>query len=302
MAGAEPASVSARAKERQRREMGTLGSGNHYLEIQVVAEIFDAKVAHVFGLSPDDVVVTIHCGSRGLGHQIGTEFLKEMLLAGKAAGIELVDRELACAPINSEVGRRYLGAMRAAINCALANREILGHYARGVFAHFFPDCDLQLLFDVSHNTCKVETHAVDGRERELFVHRKGATRAFGPGHESLPEALRGVGQPVLIGGSMGTGSYVLVGAATAEDKAFASACHGAGRALSRHAALKQWSGRKIVDDLAEQGILIKSPSMRGVAEEAPGAYKDVSAVVNAAEQAGLARRVARLRPLICVKG
>ena len=302
MAGAQPANVSERARERQRREMGTLGSGNHYLEIQVVAEIFDAKVADIFRLSSDDVVVTIHCGSRGLGHQIGTEFLKEMLLAAKASGIELIDRELACAPINSEVGERYLGAMRAAINCALANREILGHYARRVFAHFFPDCDLRLLFDVSHNTCKVEIHTVEGKQRELFVHRKGATRAFGPGHDSLPDALRAVGQPVLIGGSMGTGSYILVGEATAENKAFASACHGAGRAMSRHAALKQWSGRKIVDELAERGILIKSPSMRGVAEEAPGAYKDVGAVVAAAEQAGLARRVARLRPLICIKG
>ena len=302
MAGAQPANVSERARERQRCEMGTLGSGNHYLEVQVVAEIFDDTVAKAFGLSPEDVVVTIHCGSRGLGHQIGTEFLKEMLLAAKASGIELIDRELACAPINSEVGARYLGAMRAAINCALANREILGHYARRVFAHFFPSCDLQLLFDVSHNTCKVERHMVEGSERELFVHRKGATRAFAPGHESLPEALRAVGQPVLIGGSMGTASYILVGEATAENKAFASACHGAGRALSRHAALKQWSGRKIVDDLAEQGIIIKSPSMRGVAEEAPGAYKDVTAVVIAAEQAGLARRVARLRPLICIKG
>ncbi len=302
MAGAQPANVSERAKERQRREMGTLGSGNHYLEVQVVADIFDARVANVFGLSADDVVVTIHCGSRGLGHQIGTEFLKEMLLAAKASGIELVDRELACAPINSEVGERYLGAMRAAINCALANREILGHHTRRVFSHFFPGCDLQLVFDVSHNTCKVEIHAVEGRQRELFVHRKGATRAFGPGHESLPEALRAVGQPVLIGGSMGTGSYILVGEATAETKAFASACHGAGRALSRHAALKQWSGRKIVDDLAARGILIRSPSMRGVAEEAPDAYKDVAAVVTAAEQAGRARRVARLRPLVCIKG
>ena len=302
MAGAQPANVSERARERQRCEMGTLGSGNHYLEVQVVAEIFDDTVAKAFGLSPENVVVTIHCGSRGLGHQIGTEFLKEMLLAAKASGIELIDRELACAPINSEVGARYLGAMRAAINCALANREILGHYARRVFAHFFPSCDLQLLFDVSHNTCKVERHIVEGSERELFVHRKGATRAFAPGHESLPDALRAVGQPVLIGGSMGTASYILVGEATAENKAFASACHGAGRALSRHAALKQWSGRKIVDDLAEQGIIIKSPSMRGVAEEAPGAYKEVTAVVIAAEQAGLARRVARLRPLICIKG
>jgi tRNA-splicing ligase RtcB (3'-phosphate/5'-hydroxy nucleic acid ligase) len=302
MAGAQPEFVSPRAKERQRREMGTLGSGNHYLEMQAVAEIFDKTAAAVFGLSPESVVLTIHCGSRGLGHQIGTDFLKEMVLTAKSSGIDLVDRELACAPINSEVGQRYLGAMRAAINCALANREILGHFSRRVFAHYFPDCDLRLLFDVSHNTCKVESHPIDGKQRRLFVHRKGATRAFGPGHESLPAVLRPVGQPVLVGGSMGTGSYILVGEATSETKAFASACHGAGRALSRHAALRQWSGRKVVDELAERGIIIKSPSMRGVAEEAPGAYKDVSAVVLAAEQAGLARRVARLRPLICIKG
>ena len=302
MAGARPACVSERAKERQRREMGTLGSGNHYLEVQAVAEIFDAKTAEVFGLKQDDVVTTIHCGSRGLGHQIGTEFLKEMVVVAQTSGITLPDRELACAPINSEVGQRYLGAMRAAINCALANREILGHYARRVFAHFFPDHELSLLFDVSHNTCKVEPHVVAGQRRDLFVHRKGATRAFGPGHEGLPKALRPVGQPVLIGGSMGTGSYILVGETSAEQKAFSSACHGAGRAMSRHAALKQWSGRKIVDDLAAQGILIRSPSTRGVAEEAPGAYKDVGAVVAAAEHAGLARRVARLRPLICIKG
>jgi tRNA-splicing ligase RtcB len=302
MAGAEPACVSGRAKERQRREMGTLGSGNHYLEVQAVTELFDTAAAQAFGLAPDEVVVTIHCGSRGLGHQIGTEFLREMVVTAKDAGIVLPDRELACAPIRSEVGERYLGAMRAAVNCALANREILGHYARRVFAHHFPGCDLRLLFDVSHNTCKVEPHAVDGKPRELFVHRKGATRAFGPGHASLPAALRGVGQPVLIGGSMGTGSYILVGEASGEQKAFSSACHGAGRALSRHAALKRWSGRKIVDDLAAQGIIIRSPSTRGVAEEAPGAYKDVGAVVTAAERAGLARRVARLRPLVCIKG
>ena len=259
-------------------------------------------VAETFELAEDEVVVTIHCGSRGLGHQIGTEFLKEMVVAAGELGIALPDRELACAPINSDVGQRYLSAMRAAINCALANREILGHYARRVFAHFFPERDLRLLFDVSHNTCKVETHVAEKKRRELFVHRKGATRAFGPGHPSLPDALRAVGQPVIIGGSMGTGSYILVGAASAEERAFASACHGAGRALSRHAALKRWSGRRIIDELAAQGILIRSPSTRGVAEEAPGAYKDVGAVVAAAEQAGLARRVARLRPLICIKG
>ena len=299
---ARPDCVSEKAKHRQRREMGTLGSGNHYLEVQAVAEIFDEQAAKSFRLAPQDVVVTIHCGSRGLGHQIGTEFLKDMAVAASGAGIALPDRELACAPIHSEIGQRYLGAMRGAINCALANREILGHLARRVVNHFFPDATIDLLFDVSHNTCKVEPHLVDGKTRNLFVHRKGATRAFGPGHPSLPPALGEVGQPVLIGGSMGTGSYILVGTAENETKAFSSACHGAGRALSRHAALKQWSGRKVIDDLAARGILIRSPSTRGVAEEAPGAYKDVGRVCLAAEQAGLARRVARLEPLICVKG
>jgi tRNA-splicing ligase RtcB len=301
-ADARPDCVSEKAKHRQRREMGTLGSGNHYLEVQAVAEIFDAQTAESFHLALEDVVVAIHCGSRGLGHQIGTEFLKEMAVAAGAAGIALPDRELACAPIHSEIGQRYLGAMRAAINCALANREILGHLARQVVNHFFPHVTMDLLFDVSHNTCKVEPHRVAGRTRNLFIHRKGATRAFGPGHPSLPPALKEVGQPVLIGGSMGTGSYILVGAAESETKAFSSACHGAGRALSRHAALKQWSGRKVADDLAARGILIRSPSTRGVAEEAPGAYKDVGRVCLAAEQAGLARRVARLEPLICIKG
>jgi tRNA-splicing ligase RtcB len=302
MTEAEPAAVSERARKRQRREMGTLGSGNHYLEVQVITEIFDSTTGKAFGLALDDVVVTIHCGSRGLGHQIGTEFLKEMAVTAKASGIDLPDRELACAPIRSEVGQRYLGAMRAAINCALANREILGHFARRIFRHHFPECDMALLFDVSHNTCKAERHKIGGAWRELYVHRKGATRALGPGHPSLPDALRAVGQPVLIGGSMGTGSYIMVGQTSEPEKAFSSACHGAGRSMSRNAALKNWSGRHIVDDLARQGILIRSPSTRGVAEEAPGAYKDVAAVVAASEHAGLARRVARLSPLICVKG
>ncbi len=302
MAGATPAHISQRARERQRAEMGTLGSGNHYLEIQAVTEIFDAEAASAYELAPDDVVVTIHCGSRGLGHQVGSEFLRDMAVAAKDLGITLPDRELACAPIKSDLGQRYFGAMRAAINCALANREILGHFARRVFAHFFPGHHLSLLFDGSHNTCKAERHAVDGKPRELFVHRKGATRAFGPGHDSLPLALRATGQPVLIGGSMGTGSYILAGTASSERKAFSSACHGAGRAMSRHAALRQWNGRQIQDELRDRGIIIRSPSTRGIAEEAPGAYKDVGAVVVAAERAGLARRVARLRPLICIKG
>jgi tRNA-splicing ligase RtcB len=217
-------------------------------------------------------------------------------------GLVLPDRELACAPIRSDLGQEYLGAMRAAINCALANRQILTHLVRQVFAELLPAARLPLLYDVSHNTCKLEEHRVDGKLRPLHVHRKGATRAFGPGHADLPEALRPAGQPVLIGGSMGTGSYVLAGTQSSETLAFSSACHGAGRAMSRHQAKKTWNGRQVVDELASRGILIRSPSQRGVAEEAPGAYKDVMAVVDAAEAAGLARKVARLEPLVCIKG
>ncbi|MCG8695754.1 MAG: RtcB family protein [Minwuiales bacterium] len=302
MAGAEPAWVSARAKKRQRREMGTLGSGNHYLEVQEVAEIYDADTAAGFGLNVGDAVVSIHCGSRGLGHQIGTEYLRDMAIAAAEHGIRLPDRELACAPIKSPIGERYIGAMRAGINCALANRQIIAHLTRDVFADLFPHAELDLLFDVSHNTCKIETHQIDGERRAVHIHRKGATRAFGPGHTELPDSLRSVGQPVLIGGSMGTASHVLVGTEESEARAFSSACHGAGRAMSRHQALKRWKGRQLVDQLAEDGIIIRSPSSRGVAEEAPGAYKDVGAVVDAAEHAGLARKVARLRPAVCIKG
>lgn len=298
MLHAKPGAVSAQAKRRQRDEMGTLGSGNHYLEVQEVAEVFDAGIAAAFGLRPGDVLVMIHCGSRGLGHQIGTEFLRQMALSAPRYGIALPDRELACAPIRSELGQDYLGAMRAAINCALANRQILTHLVRGVFAELLPRARLPLLYDVSHNTCKVEEHG----GRKLYVHRKGATRAFGPGHPDLPPALRAAGQPVLIGGSMGTGSYVLAGTRESEALAFSSACHGAGRAMSRHQALRSYKGRKVVDDLRARGILVKSPSLRGIAEEAPDAYKDVSEVVDAADAAGLARKVARTRPLVCIKG
>lgn len=302
MLHAKPGFVSAQAKRRQRDEMGTLGSGNHYLEVQEVTQVFDEGKAASYGLKPGDVVVMIHCGSRGLGHQIGTEFLSRMVAAAPGFGLILPDRELACAPIHSDLGREYLGAMRAAINCALANRQILTHLVRQVFARLLPAAQLPLLYDVSHNTCKLEEHRVEGQVRQLYVHRKGATRAFGPGHADLPEALRAAGQPVLIGGSMGTGSYVLAGAVTSESLAFASACHGAGRAMSRHAASNTWQGRQVVDELAGRGILIRSPSSRGIAEEAPGAYKDVTAVVDAAQAAGLARKVARLAPLICIKG
>jgi tRNA-splicing ligase RtcB (3'-phosphate/5'-hydroxy nucleic acid ligase) len=211
VAGADPEAISEHARKRQRNEMGTLGSGNHYLEVQHVAEIFDREAAAAFGLSRGQVVLSIHCGSRGLGHQVGTEFLREMAVEAGRTGLVLPDRELACAPIRSELGQRYLGAMRAAINCALANRQIITHLAREVFARVLPRARLELLYDVSHNTCKTERHRVDGVERELYVHRKGATRAFGPGHPDLPAEFAAVGQPVLIGGSMGTCSYVLVG-------------------------------------------------------------------------------------------
>jgi tRNA-splicing ligase RtcB len=300
--GALPSEVSERAKARQRDEMGTLGSGNHYLEIQHVASIYDGPIAAAFGLEEGDILATIHCGSRGLGHQIGTEFLRSMAIAAPEHGIRLPDRELACAPIDSALGQSYLGAMRAAINCALANREIITALTRRVFARVFPQTRLTLLYDVSHNTCKVEQHVVDGEKRRLFVHRKGATRAFGPGHPDLPEVFRETGQPVLIGGSMGTASYVLAGTSAAETLSFSSSCHGAGRAMSRHQAKRTWHGSQLVKSLAQRGIVIRSHSARGVAEEAPAAYKDVDAVVQAAHDAGISRKVARVEPLVCIKG
>jgi len=302
MAGAQAEYVSDKAKKRQQDEMGTLGSGNHYLEVQHVTAVYDREIASAYGIAEDDVVISIHCGSRGLGHQIGTEFLKEMALSAAQHGISLPDRELASAPIHSAVGQRYLGAMRAGINCALANRQIITQLTRKAVAHILPDAQLKLIYDVSHNTCKVENHLVDGVMRQLFIHRKGATRAYGPGHPDIPEAFRAVGQPVLIGGSMGTASYILAGTRQSEAQAFSSACHGAGRSMSRHQATRQWKGRALVDELAGRGIIVKSPSLRGVAEEAPGAYKDVSAVVDAADKAGLAKKVVMLEPLIVIKG
>ena len=302
IADANPADVSDHAKRRQRREMGTLGSGNHYLEIQRVAVIYEPEIARQFELAEDDVLVSIHCGSRGLGHQIGTDYLREMLLSAPEFGIDLPDRELACAPIRSELGQRYLGAMRAGMNCALANRQIITHLTREIFSQLLPTARLELLYDVSHNICKVESHVVDGERRELYVHRKGATRAFGPGNPDLDDSLRTAGQPVLIGGSMGTASYVLAGTTAGETLSLSSACHGAGRAMSRRQARRQFSGRQVMDQLAARGIVIRSPSQRGIAEEAPLAYKDVDKVVDIADKVGLARKVARLEPIICVKG
>lgn len=302
MAGAVPENVSETAKKRQRGEMGTLGSGNHYCEVQYVERIYRRDAAEAFGLREGQVVVSIHCGSRGLGHQIGTDYLVLLAKAAARLGIILPDRELACAPINSPEGKQYIGAMRAGINCALANRQIITHLVRQAFHRLFPGARLETLYDVSHNTCKLERHVVDGRERWLWIHRKGATRSFGPGHPELPERYRSVGQPVIIGGSMGTASHILVGTAEAEERSFSSASHGSGRTLSRNQAVKQWEGRKLLKELEARGIYVRSKGMRGVAEEAPGAYKDVDEVARATEGARLADRVARLLPIACVKG
>lgn len=302
MSGAVPGNVSELAKKRQRGEMGTLGSGNHYLEVQVVERIHDPEAARAFGLHEGQIVVSIHCGSRGLGHQIGTDYLVSLAKAASRLGIQLPDRELACAPIKSPEGQEYLGAMNAAINVALANRQILTHLTRQSVAQVIPGAWLTTLYDVSHNTCKLERHTWEGRERHLYVHRKGATRALGPGHPAIPAEYRTVGQPVIIGGSMGTGSYVLAGSLEGERRAWSSASHGAGRAMSRKQALKHWRGRELIDELRDRGILIRTKSLRGAAEEAPGAYKDVDLVAEATERAGLARRVAFLRPKVCIKG
>ena len=302
MDGSKPDQVSEHAKKRQEEEMGTLGSGNHYLEVQEVREIFDVRTAAAYGLHRGNIVISIHCGSRGLGHQVATDYSKKMVSAAASHGIPLPDRELACAPVHSPVGQAYLGAMRAAINCALANRQILMHLVRQALGTVKKGLETPLLYDVSHNTCRLEEHVVDGRKRKLFVHRKGATCALGPGHPDVAPALREFGQPVLIGGTMGTSSYILAGTPESAGLAFASACHGAGRQMSRTQATKQWQGRQVIDELAGRGILIRTRSYRGVAEEAPGAYKDVSAVVEATHAAKLARKVAKLVPLICVKG
>src|SRR5579885_766031 len=302
ISGAIPEYISNNAKKRQLGEMGTLGSGNHYLEVEVVKKIYDQAAADAFGITEGQIIIAIHCGSRGLGHQIGSDYL--ILLAKEAhrLGIQLPDRELACAPILSDEGRHYIGAMHAGVNCALANRQIITHLTREAVSAILPQAQIETLYDVSHNTCKKEVHTVENQVRELYIHRKGATRALPPGHKDLPERYRQAGQPVFIGGSMGTGSYLLAGNPADQNQAFFSASHGAGRRMSRNQALKKWRGRELIDELERKGIFIRTTTMRGVAEEAPGAYKDVETVAEATEAGGLARRVAFLRPLACVKG
>ena len=300
---ADPNQVSARAKQRGRPQLGTLGSGNHFLEIQYVEAVHDGAAARAMNLEPGQVVVLIHSGSRGLGHQVCTDSLSEMNAAMKRYNILVPDRQLACVPITSPEGGAYLGAMCAAANFAWANRQAILHFLRGSFRKIFgPGCRLELVYDVCHNIAKHERYEVGGKKRHVLVHRKGATRAFPPGHLEIPEAYRDVGQPVFVPGSMGTASWVLAGAPGAMQETFGSVCHGAGRLLSRTAARKGRDARQVQKKLEEQGILVRSETRDGILEEIPEAYKDVDEVIEVVEQAGLARKVARLRPMGVIKG
>ncbi len=301
--GADPSKVSDRAKRRGGPQLGTLGSGNHFLEIQYVDKIHFPEAARVLGLEEDQVVVLIHCGSRGLGHQVCTDFLADMNAAMRKYDIHVRDRQLACVPIQSPEGQAYLGAMRAAANFAWANRQAIMHALRHSFLKVFGrDCRLNLVYDVCHNIAKQERYEIDGKKRDVLVHRKGATRAYPPGHREIPEAYRAIGQPVLIPGSMGTASWVLVGTEGSMRETFGSVCHGAGRLLSRTGAKRGRDARQVQKKLEEQGIVVKSETRDGILEEVPEAYKDVDEVIEVVHQAGLARKVARLRPMGVIKG
>jgi tRNA-splicing ligase RtcB len=306
LAGADPSQVSARAKERGRPQVGSLGAGNHFLEIDVIEEIYDPAVADAFGLWENQVVVQIHCGSRGFGHQVCDDYVKRLQSAVHKYNIQLPDRELVCAPINSPEGRAYHGAMVCAVNYAFVNRQVLAMGVREAFEQVLAgkvrEFDLFQIYDVAHNIAKFEEHEVDGRRTRLCVHRKGATRAFGPGYQGLPPDYRDVGQPVLVPGSMGTASYVMVGTNKAMELTFGSSCHGAGRVMSRSKARKAIWGGELRKDLEGQGIVVRAGSNKGLAEEAPAAYKDVSRVVEVVHGAGIARKVAQLRPVAVIKG
>lgn len=303
LAEADPAEVSARAKERGKPQLGTIGSGNHFLEIQYVESIHDERAARAMRLEPGRVVVLLHCGSRGLGHQVCTDFLSQMGGAMKRHQISVPDRQLACVPVQSAEGQSYLKAMRAAANFAWANRQAILHLLRGSFAKVFgKSARLQVLYDVCHNIAKREKHMVDGAVRDVLVHRKGATRAFPPGHSEIPRDYAQTGQPVLVPGSMGTASWILVGAEGSMEHTFGSVCHGAGRLLSRTAAKRGQDARAVQERLAQHGILVRSETRDGILEEIPEAYKDVDEVIAVVEGAGLARKVARLRPMGVIKG
>ena len=306
MAGADPSKVSKRAKERGREQLGTLGAGNHFIEVDVVDRVFDDHAARAMGLREGCLVVQIHCGSRGFGHQICTDYVHDFQAAVNRYQIVLPDRELVCAPLNSPEGQDYLAAMRCAANFAFANRQTLAYRARQAFeavlAGRVHNWHLHQVYDITHNMGKIETHTIDGERVKVCVHRKGATRAFGPGAPELPAEYQAIGQPVLVPGSMGTASWVLVGTETSMQHSFGSTCHGAGRVMSRHQAKREVRGDELRDELEAGGIRVRAGSMPGLAEEAPQAYKDVDAVVETVVGAGIARKVARLRPVAVIKG
>jgi tRNA-splicing ligase RtcB (3'-phosphate/5'-hydroxy nucleic acid ligase) len=299
---ADPSKVSKRAKERGKDQLGTLGSGNHFAEVQYVSEVYDSEAAQAFGLFADQIVVLIHTGSRGLGHQVCTDYLETMQGAMKKYGIQIVDRQLACVPIQSQEGQNYLKAMAAAANFAFANRQMITHWTREAFQRTAGNGDLSVVYDVCHNIAKEETHQVGGSSRRVLVHRKGATRAFPKHRPEIPEDYMEVGQPVLIPGSMGTCSYVLVGTERAMAETFGSSCHGAGRAKSRHAAKKETTPEELLKELGERGIHVRGASKSGLTEESPDAYKDVSLVVEVVHNAGIAKKVAKLIPIGVIKG
>lgn len=304
--GADPSLISNKAYERGRAQQGTLGSGNHFLEVQYVDEIYDERAANVIGLFKDQITIMIHTGSRGFGHQVCTDFLEIMERASKKYGIMLPDRELACAPYESEEAKEYLSAMKAAANYAWANRQCIMHWTREAFMKIFKtsprELGMSLIYDVAHNIAKIEEHIVNGKKMRLIVHRKGATRAFPPGHPELPDIYRSIGQPVLIPGDMGRVSFVLLGTEKAMKETFGSTCHGAGRVLSRHQAIKKAKGRSIKRELEDRGIIVRSAGRETLAEEMSDAYKDISNVVDVVHKAGISRKVARLRPLGVIKG
>lgn len=303
---ADPDKISERALERGRAQLGTLGSGNHFLEVGFVEELYDFEAASSMGLKKDRATVLIHTGSRGLGHQVCDDYLSVMLNASKRYGIELPDRQLCCAPVDSKEGKDYLGAMAAAANFAFVNRQMIMHWTRETFGQVFQkrieDLQLELVYDVCHNIAKIETHEIEGKDKELCVHRKGATRAFPPGHPDIPEKYRSIGQPVLVPGDMGRYSFVLVGTAAGYAETFGSACHGAGRMLSRHQAKKAAKGRAVARELEDRGIIVKGASKRTLVEEISDAYKDVDNVVNVLHQAGISKKVVKLSPLVVIKG
>ena len=303
---ADPENLSKRALERGLPQLGTLGAGNHFLEIQTVERVFDKNAAKILGLFEGQVTVMVHTGSRGLGFQVCEDYMKEFIPAMTRYGINLPDKQLACAPISSPEGKRYLGAMASAANYAWANRQMITHWVRESFERALETpaekLDMHILYDVAHNIAKFETHIVDGKKMKLLVHRKGATRAFGPGSKEIPEKFQKAGQPVIIPGDMGTASYILVGTETAMQRSFGSTCHGAGRVMSRHAAIRKTKGKDIVSEMGKRGIYVRAKSRRTLAEEVPEAYKDIDEIVEAVCGANLSKKVARLVPLGVVKG